>query len=177
MAEWYEELREHYKPDRLRVLLVGESPPDPGDQGRRFFYSPTLTRYDNLYRGVAAACYGTGSAIDVSDKAAVLERLRCDGLWLIDATDTPIDKLTRAERRAALRASCPGLVERVRASPPELGVIICKAPLFELVAPILSGAGIVILHSTPIPFPLGNHRARFISTVAAALNNAGWSSA
>jgi hypothetical protein len=27
---WYDELRERYRPRRLRILLIGESPPDPG---------------------------------------------------------------------------------------------------------------------------------------------------
>lgn len=56
-ADWYEELRERYRPERICVLLVAESPPDPGDGKRRFFYSPEL-RADNLYRGVAQALYG-----------------------------------------------------------------------------------------------------------------------
>ena len=47
-ASWYEQLRQRYRPELLRVLLVAESPPDPGSGPRRFFYSPTLT-IDNLY--------------------------------------------------------------------------------------------------------------------------------
>jgi hypothetical protein len=54
---WYEQLREQYRPDRLEVLLIGESPPDPGAGERRFFYASTL-QIDNLYRGVAQALYG-----------------------------------------------------------------------------------------------------------------------
>ncbi len=46
---WYEELREQHRPSRLCVLLIAESPPDPGSGERRFFYSPALT-IDNLYR-------------------------------------------------------------------------------------------------------------------------------
>lgn len=58
---WYDELRERYLPPTLEVLLVAESPPDPGDRERRFFYSPVLARHDNLYRGVAEALFGTDS--------------------------------------------------------------------------------------------------------------------
>ena len=77
---WYDELRERSRPHHLRVLLIGESVPDPGAGERRFFYAPTLT-YDNLYRGVAEAVYGE-SGIDVGRKTDVLERLRNDGFWL-----------------------------------------------------------------------------------------------
>src|SRR5690606_22746825 len=88
---WYEELRATYRPRVVRLLLIGESPPDPGDGARRFFYAPTLS-HDNLYRGVAAAFYGTELGFDPSEKLAVLDRLRADGVWLIDAVDEPIDK-------------------------------------------------------------------------------------
>jgi hypothetical protein len=70
-TEWYEELRERYRPARLRYLLIAESPPDPGDGERRFFYSPALT-IDNLYRGVAEAVYGQREDVDLQDKPAVL---------------------------------------------------------------------------------------------------------
>lgn len=36
-APWYAELREQWKPDPVRVLLVAESDPDPGTTDRRFF--------------------------------------------------------------------------------------------------------------------------------------------
>jgi hypothetical protein len=39
VTAWYEQLRQQYRPDRLEVLLVGESPPDPGTGPRRFFYA------------------------------------------------------------------------------------------------------------------------------------------
>ena len=54
---WYEKLRERHRPERVRYLLIAESPPAPGAGDRRFFYSPTLT-IDNLYRSVAQGVYG-----------------------------------------------------------------------------------------------------------------------
>ena len=97
---WYEKLRTQYKPDRLRVLFVGESPPDPGSGKQRFFYAPELT-YDNLYRGIAEAIYGLEPDFDVRAKTVVLERLQTDGFWLIDAVERPVNKLSHAARRNA----------------------------------------------------------------------------
>jgi len=105
-ASWYEQLREQYRPQHLRILLVAESPPDPGDGERRFFYSPLLT-YDNLYRGVAQAVYGERPDVNVRDKPRVLGLLRDDGFWLIDAVEHPINKTTRTLRRAALKRPFP----------------------------------------------------------------------
>ncbi len=41
-----ERLRAAYRPKRVEVLLIGESPPDPSDGELRFFYAPGL-RVDN----------------------------------------------------------------------------------------------------------------------------------
>lgn len=161
-AAWYEQLRERYRPERLRVLLVAESPPDPGDGERRFFYSPELWA-DNLYRGVAQALYGEHDKIDILDKPAVLDRIRVDGFWLIDAVDEPINKVDSAARARAIAAGVPGLVERCLELVPELGVIICHGKVYAAAAQPLREAGVVLLHDEPLPFPLGNWRSDFIS--------------
>jgi hypothetical protein len=86
----------------LRYLLVAESPPDPGEGERRFFYSPALTA-DNLYRSVAEAVYGEDRNVDLRNKPAVLDRLRQDGFWLIDAVETPVNKLRSSDRARAIK--------------------------------------------------------------------------
>ncbi len=143
-AAWYEELRERYRPERLRVLLVAESPPDPGDGERRFFYSPEL-RADNLYRGVAQALYGKHDEIDILDKPAVLDRIRADGFWLIDAVNEPINKLGSAARARAIAAGVPPLAKRCVELAPELGVIIRHGKVYAAGAQPLREAGVVVL--------------------------------
>lgn len=167
---WYEELRSRYRPERVEVLLIGESPPDAEGGDRRFFYVPELSRFDNLYRGVAGAVYGLEPDFDLTAKEAVLDRLTRDGFWLIDAVERPVNKLSRAERRAAITAGAPRLVERCSELAPERGVIICHSLVYELAASALLNAGVRILHTTPLPFPLGNWRARFVSGMRLALN-------
>ena len=44
-------------------------------RGTRFFYAPHLTRYDNRYRGIAKAVYGSGSDFDIVRKQEVLQQL------------------------------------------------------------------------------------------------------
>jgi hypothetical protein len=102
----YEELRERYRPEPIRVLLIGESPPDPGDAERRFFYAPTLSRHDNLYRGVAEALYGDTRGFSVKDKAGNLGRLR-------EATSPAgrfprIEHPVRAAQRGTVTLGCRG---------------------------------------------------------------------
>lgn len=168
---WYEELRERYCPARLVYLLVTESPPDPGTGERRFFYSPRLT-IDNLYRGVAEAVYAQRSDVDLLDKPAVLERLKNDGFWLIDAVTEPINKKRPGTRARAIASAAPELVERIRDLEPQRGIIVCHAKVFAVVAPYLRRAGLPLLHDEAIPFPLGDWRARFVVDFRRALGRA-----
>lgn len=170
---WYEELRAAYRPEVVRLLLIGESPPDPCGGMRRFFYAPVLS-YDNLYRGVIAALYGTEPSFEPRKKLDFLERLRSDGVWLIDAVEQPIDKRSMAARRRAIAAGAPSLVDRVRAVAPTVGVIICHGVVFELAAPALNASGVNVLHSHALPFPLGNCRAEFVESFRSGLAATSW---
>lgn len=168
---WYEELRERYRPDPPRILLVAESPPDPGAGDRRFFYSPEL-RADNLYRGVAEALYGEQPGFDVRIKPAVLEQIKADGFWLVDAVDAPVNKLSSVARARAIEAAVPRLVGTCIGLAPEEGVIICHGKVWAAVSAPLRAAGVNVLHDEPLPFPLGNWRAQFVAGFRRALSTA-----
>ena len=148
--------------------MIGESPPDPGTGPRRFFFAPELT-YDNLYRGVAEALYGARRDVDITNKPATLQRICADGLWLIDAVEQPINKRNGATRARAIRAGVPRLVQRCRELDPELGVIVCHGKVHEAAASSLHADGVRVLHAEPLPFPLGNWRARFVEGFRRAL--------
>ena len=170
---WYPQLRERWRPSRVRVLLIGESAPDPGTDDRRFFYAPALDRRDNLFRGVVHAFYGPiprGSS--GQPKEPWLECLKRDGVFLIDLVPYPVDKLRPAARRSARRERAADCASEAAALRPE-GVIVCHGPTFEVLSPELHAAGATLLHDVPIPFPLGNHRAQFVSMVREALRRMG----
>lgn len=167
--DWYEDLRQQWKPDVVRVLLVGESAPDAGATERRFFYAPTLDRRDNLFRGVVAALYDAippGSAGQA--KRPWLERLRADGVYLVDLVPYPVDKLAPRERRQTRREHVAALVTQANALTPET-VIVCHGPTFADTASALRAAGLPLAHSVALPFPLCNHRAAFVAGVRAVL--------
>jgi len=168
VTAWYEQLREQNRPDQLEVLLIGESPPNPGDRSRRFFYAPTL-RIDNLYRGIALVVYGHDPRVDLADKQAVLRRLQAAGFWLIDAVDRPVNHLPPGPRRAAITAAVPRLIARCCDLKPHRGVVICHRVVYQLTVPSLRAAGVPVLHDQPLPFPLGNWRAEFVAGFRSAL--------
>jgi hypothetical protein len=163
---WYESLRDQYRPKHLRILLIAESPPDPNHSEKRFFYSPVL-RIDNLFRSVGKAVYG--NAIDVHDKVGVLTRLRDDGFWLIDAVETPINKLPTFQRKKLVREGVDRLTERCVLLAPSTGVIICHSDVFRAAHRRLRDAGVALLHNNAIPFPIGNWQGSFIEKFRACL--------
>jgi hypothetical protein len=162
-SSWYDVLRNEYKPDVVRILLVAESPPDPLGADRRFFYSSTLTGHDNLFRGVALAAYGLSKEdLNRTGKPTILRRLQRDGFLLIDAVEYPVNHLGSGARRAAIRESASGLVARVRQYEPVRGVFICPTPVFTAVTPTLRASGVSVLNTAAAPFPLANTRRRFV---------------
>jgi hypothetical protein len=170
----YAELRELHKPDRVRVLLVGESAPDPEAAERRFFYAPVLHQRDNLFRGVVEAFYrcSPGHAGDL--KAPWLDRLRADGVFLIDLVPFPVDKLSpckaeaRRLRRAARRDHVAACINCAVALDPA-GIIICHDGVYRAAAQRMRAGGLPLLHDDSIPFPLYAGRNVFPIKVRAAL--------
>lgn len=168
--EWYQKLRDQWKPERVRLLLIGESPPDDrGDSSRRrFFYADRLEQYDNLFRSVIAALYEEGKLSKGESKAPWLERLRSDGVYLIDLASRPINALAPPARRQARIASVDDCLRRIRQLSPK-GVVVCHQPSFELLAAPMQAASLPLLHQVGIPFPLPNKRKEFVEKFRSAV--------
>lgn len=162
---WYAQLRNRWKPERVKLLMIAESAPaDRGDvSARRFFYAADRLGPDNLFRGVVAAMYGTsGAELQRTGKHPWLERLRGDGFFLIDLAPYPVNALGSAERRRVLTRAAAGCVARAVALDPT-GVVVVKSDLFGILAQPLKEAGLPLLQDGPIAFPLGNTRVEFVA--------------
>lgn len=153
---WYSDLRETWKPAAVRILLIGESPPDDGGDPtqRRFFYAEPLTQHDSLFRSVVDALYCSGKLTKGDPKAPWLERLRDDGVFLIDLATRPVNASDDRAREQARRDGVDACIKRVTQLNPE-GIIICHIPSYDLLAVPLRAAGLPLLHEKPIPFPWG----------------------
>lgn len=167
---WFESMRDQWRPAPVRLLLVGESAPDFSGDQRRFFYAPTVSQYDNLFRGVIEALYGHSGLRKGEDRAPWLERLRTDGVYLIDLVPYPVNGLTAQDRRRARQDHVDSCVAAIDRLAPD-GVVICHAPTFRELREPLRRTGARLLHDQPIPFPLGNQRARFVAAVRAAVRD------
>lgn len=111
-----ERLRRSYRPARIRLLFIGESPPASG----RFFYR----RDSGLYRAIRDAFRRVEPSITDDTFLEVFQGLGC---YLIDACAAPVDHLNAKSRRAACLASEPGLTRSIRHLEPAAIVTLVKS--------------------------------------------------
>ena len=166
-GDTYQQLRAQWKPDQVRLLLIGESAPDPGAQTLRFFYAPSLTAHDNLFRGLVHALYGRSPGRAGDPKRPWLEALRDDGVYLIDLVPFPVNALLARERKQALRAHAESCIAEAVSLEPQ-AIAVCHGPTFNALRLGMPEAGLPLIHQQPLPFPLGNWREQFASGLHAA---------
>jgi len=168
---WYAQRRARWKPARVRLLLIAESAPDDGGDlaNRRFFYDEDLTGKDGLFREVTRALYDSPILISGSGaKLPWLEKLKADGVYLIDLATVPVNELGTGDRAAALSRNVSETVSLATQLSPD-GIALVKQNVFNLLERPLRAAGLPVLHDTMIPFPGSGQQRRFRERFAGAL--------
>ena len=111
-----EHLRRSFRPKKIRILFVGESPPASG----RFFY-----RADSgLYRAIREAFLKAFPHLRESD---FLKSFRDLGCYLVDLCDFPIDRLSPNARRKLCRAAEPHLAKSIRELRPGIVIVVIRS--------------------------------------------------
>lgn len=111
-----ERLRRRYRPCRVRMLFVGESPPASG----RFFYQAD----SGLYRAMRDTFV---AAFPRLPNTGFLDSFRSLGCYLVDLCAQPVDHMTHDVRRCACRAGEIRLARMIRRLNPEIIVTIVKS--------------------------------------------------
>ena len=109
-------LRKQYRPDRIRILFVGESPPASG----RFFYQAD----SGLYRAIRETFI---QAFPPLKDTEFLDSFCALGCYLIDLCGEPADDMTRGARRHACRKGEKRLAQRIRALRPHAIVTLVRS--------------------------------------------------
>ena len=164
--------RRKYRPRKIRLLLIAESPPSSGG----FFYFPMTIGKDHLFRE-------TMKALDLwprnepmrkgVDKRPMLLRFQSMGLYLLDTCDFPVDKLRPMKRRKAVLQQMPRLIDDViEADPPH--ILVVKSTIFNPVVMALEESGLRsrILNTGPVPFPSHGNQRVYRSSLRRALTKA-----
>jgi len=153
-----ERLRRRYRPARVRLLFIGESPPASG----RFFY-----RQDSgLYRAIRDAFRMIDPSITDETFLVTFQRSGC---YLIDACRAPVDHLDRKSRRAACLASEPALTRRIRHLEPAAIVTLVQSiqDNVERAAGRARWRGEIL--GVPYPGRWASHRKAFLDRLAPKL--------
>lgn len=168
---WYAIRRARYRPDSVRLLLIAESAPDDGGDvtNRRFFYDDYLTSRDGLFREVVLALYDRPTLVSGPHaKTPWLEKLKADGVYLVDLATVPVNYHSATEREATLQASVEETVELAISLNPE-GIVLVKQNVFDLLERPVREAGLPLLHDQFMPFPGSGQQKRFRERFAGAL--------
>jgi hypothetical protein len=149
-----EKLRQSFRPGRVRVLFIGESPPASG----RFFYA----RDSGLYRAMRDAFQAADASISDENFLAAFQ---ASGCYLVDLCADPVDRLEAKARRGACVAGEESLARTIaELQPAVIGVLLRS--IGQNVANAISRAGWQgELIQLPYPGRWVRHRKAFTDIV------------
>lgn len=153
--EDYLGLRSRYLPERLRLVVVAESPPASG----KYIYDPSGERTELLFSALMRFL-----RYDACDKASGLEELKRRGILLVDATYEPVNRQSKKERDAKIEAKFPELLSDLRNSIGQeaIPVVLIKANVCRLLEGRLIADGIrVINNGRSVYFPGSGRQNQF----------------
>jgi hypothetical protein len=146
-----EALRAAHRPQTVRMLFVGESPPASG----RFFYH----RNSGLYRALRDAFHVADESI--GDKN-FLEVFQASGCYLIDACGQPVDRMEPVARRAACLGGEALLSRRIRSLQPESIVTLVSSIRENVERAALRASWTGTMLTVPYPGRWIQHRKVFM---------------
>jgi hypothetical protein len=145
-----ERLRRRYRPDRVRILFVGEAPPVSG----RFFYHGD----SGLYRALRDTFVTAFPSLPIDE---FLEEFRALGCYLVDLCGEPVDHLARSARMSICCAGEARLARTIRALRPMVIVTLVRS-IRVSVSRAQGMAGWAGLHlELPYPGRWKHHRVEF----------------
>ena len=150
-------LRKSYKPDQIRLLFVGESPPA---SGKFFYHKSSMTTFTSrAFEKIFDRVF--------SDTHSFLIFFRLSGCYLEDICLEPVDKMPPKERAMMLKDSIEHFSNRLKEISPEAIAIILKR-----IKPHVGEALRMANISCPIyslPFPGFGHQNNYIKELCKIL--------
>ena len=110
----FQQARDKYLPDRIKVFFITEAPPAP--ERNRYFYYEHVRRGDSFFLELIKVLFPEEvNAFETvkqlrAEKTYFLERLQEEGCLLLHAHDTPLPNTTTATRVRTYRESLPQLM-------------------------------------------------------------------
>lgn len=157
----YDELRQQYRPKRIKYLLIAESPPPSADMpGSRHFYRSEKPRPgDRLFTNTIRALYPETAELPDEDleanKESWLRRFQDDGWYMIEALEiSQRHQVTKKERQEKIKQALPRLIERVgELAEKDTKLILVKSNVFDVAAEPLKEDGFNVLNTELVDYP------------------------
>lgn len=161
----YESLRRRYKPNQIAALFIAESPPAP--KSDRFFYLEGVTKADALYLETMRVLFPELTSKQTvkqirENKASYLTAFKDKGLYLIDATDTPIAGMSKSRKLSTLVRDRQLLQEKVRGLiTGGIPIVLITTTVWETHYAALIQLGYRVVNTTAIPHPAYGNNTKF----------------
>jgi hypothetical protein len=157
----YDDLRMHYLPKPIKVLLLAESPPPAAtvQSSRHFYRAETFRKDDRLFVNTIKALYPAGANKTETEleaeKETWLRQFQADGYYMMEALEaSQIHEVTKKQRQALITESLPRLITRLRALvAKDTKIILIKSNVFEAAAEPLKAAGFTVLNTALVDYP------------------------
>jgi len=155
MSQELEKIRESYKPKKVKVLFVGESPPSKGT----FFYNSDSNLYKCIhkaFRNIYGAKCGEGIEF--------LKFFKELGCYLDDLSHETINNEIPTERIRFRNNGIGPLAKLIREMQPKVIIIVMKEIEPEVKSAVnQSGLSNVLIHITPFPAFTERNKQRCVS--------------
>ncbi len=151
----YLALRRRFTPEKIKLVVIAESPPASG----LYFYDPEGAVTEPLF---AALLKHLG--ISCKTKHVGLQEFQRIGWYLMDATYSPVNKLSPRERNRKIEQDYPLLCDDLRSLTPDRStpLVLIKVNVCRLLEQRLLDDGFnVINQRRSIRFPAMGHQNKF----------------
>lgn len=153
----YEKSAKKYRPDKIKYLLIAESPPHKltNTGKKKYLYIETVTEGDTLLINTIKSRYSV-ERYKGSEKKDWLKRLQNDGFFLMDAVEYPINQFVEKERNVHIKANYRNLLKRLEKLREDqiiddhTNVILIKRNIFEILAEKLKDLGYNVLNENTV---------------------------
>jgi hypothetical protein len=183
VAHDYDKAAERYRPTKVRVLFIAESPPAFSLESKQaYFFFEENPGGDLLFATIVQAVLGIAyRKRNGMRKADVLRLFQAKGCWLMDAVERPINKIegrrtSERERKNLIEKERARLLKRIHAldrenQPNEMAVVLIKNLVYECLAGPLRKAGYCVPQAQAIGFPRYRSDPATIEGIKSAIAN------
>jgi len=163
----YKKAAQKYRPLNIRRLFIAESPPHKKeDEELRYFYFEKVKGKDFLFRNLTMVLFPKEHEIHKEDenKKYLLNKLKNNGDFLIDACEYPINQLQLAKRNKIIETESKNLIKRLKnLVTKDTEIILIKKNIYGILAQKLkdTNTGFNVLNKEFIDFPSQGNQKKF----------------